>query len=757
MQPHFPNADKGEGGIRRVVEALRKYLPTYGIDLTDDIESADLTVGHGAISVVYPDKPFVSHNHGLYWSEYEWGDWAHITNLKVIEALTQADAITAPSEWVREALTRGIMRNVRVIPHGIDADEWEYTGEHSDYVLWNKARADSVSEPKDMQTLAALMPDVKFVSTLGEKTANVHICNVGSIEQMKPVIQKAGLYLATARETFGIGTLEAMASGVPVVGWDYGGQREIIQQGETGYLAPYGDYAALADCVRRALSERERLSQHCVATVHERYQWVDQVRLYADLYQDVVEEYTHPRPKVSVIIPSHNYAHYLPDAIRSVQAQTLQDYECLIVDDASTDDTARVAAEIVTQDARFHYLQTPQNLKLSATRNYGFDHAQGKYILYLDADDQLGSEMALSILANALDEDRSIHIAYGLLDLMNETGTDRRSNPFPKDFNWFKQMAHLNQVPTAAMMRREVIEASGGWRTRQWRAEDAEFWSRVTSYGFYAKKVTEVSTLLYRLHQQSKGAIEHRENADHDGNWLALIPWRSANAADEGNFYLKKYGESVPMPSRVPFAAQGKPKEDLEFSWSVSHFQDVLVTIVVVVGENGSLIDTLDSLVGQDVNSWRVIVIGNPVAGASYPYYSSALPDALREIHSPYTLFLTSEDFLPTDTLRRLLLGERHTKYELIDNGFKDAKARVKAWFDKHFVAPVNPNHILMKFLGTNRGEITLRVNRNSYRVHGGEILWMLKQDAEKVLPNGMWAKVPQELAAPAPTVVDRL
>ncbi len=82
------------------------------------------------------------------------------------------------------------------------------------YVLWNKARADFVSDPDDMQKVAALLPDIKFHTTIGRKENNVHILNPMSFEKMKRVVSGAGVYLCTARETFGIGTLEAMSAGV---------------------------------------------------------------------------------------------------------------------------------------------------------------------------------------------------------------------------------------------------------------------------------------------------------------------------------------------------------------------------------------------------------------------------------------------------------------------------------------------------------------------------------------------------------------
>src|SRR5690606_31186137 len=129
-----------------------------------------------------------------------------------------------------------------------------------------------------------------------------------------------------------------------------------------------------------------------------------------------------PRPAVTVIVTCHNLARYLPDCLRSVQAQTLADWERLIVDDASLDDTPAIAREVAAADRRFRYLPTPHNLNLSGARNYGFKQATGRYILHLDADDML-TPQALATLSAALDRDPGLHIAYGSLETVGDEAT----------------------------------------------------------------------------------------------------------------------------------------------------------------------------------------------------------------------------------------------------------------------------------------------------------------------------------------------
>jgi len=96
-------------------------------------------------------------------------------------------------------------------------------------------------------------------------------------------------------------------------------------------------------------------------------------------------------PRVSVITPAYNVARYIGQAIESVQAQTLTDWEMIIVDDASPDETVQVVRRYLG-DPRIKLLQNEQNMGAGYTRNRALDVAQGEWIAILDADDQYAPE-----------------------------------------------------------------------------------------------------------------------------------------------------------------------------------------------------------------------------------------------------------------------------------------------------------------------------------------------------------------------------
>ena len=86
---------------------------------------------------------------------------------------------------------------------------------------------------------------------------------------------------------------------------------------------------------------------------------------------------------ISVIIPIYNSKKYLSKCIDSILMQTYKDFEVLLVDDGSTDNTKDICIEYVSKDSRIKYLYK-DNSGVSATRNYGIEHASGDWIVFID-------------------------------------------------------------------------------------------------------------------------------------------------------------------------------------------------------------------------------------------------------------------------------------------------------------------------------------------------------------------------------------
>ena len=100
------------------------------------------------------------------------------------------------------------------------------------------------------------------------------------------------------------------------------------------------------------------------------------------------------QPLVSIIIPTYNRAHLISETLDSVLAQTYQNWECIIVDDDSTDNTDEVVGDYVKKDSRFKYYHRPDEHLPggNGARNYGFKMSQGDYVNWFDSDDLMHKE-----------------------------------------------------------------------------------------------------------------------------------------------------------------------------------------------------------------------------------------------------------------------------------------------------------------------------------------------------------------------------
>ncbi len=599
LLPEFAEQDKGDGGIRRVVEAQRKHLPAHGIEFVDSIQSADLVASHSGATLrfeVPPEKPYITHTHGLYWREYDWPKWSHALNMEVIRGMRLADAITVPSEWVGEVIKRGMWRRPVVLYHGVDLEDWD-GAEDRGYVLWNKNRPDPVCDDSVVTALATRMPQMQFMATFGATNIpNMTITGRLPFVTAKDLVKNCGVYLATARETFGIGTLEAMAAGKPVVGWAWGGNPEIITHGVDGWLVKPNDYDGLAEGLEWAKANAVEVGQAARHTVETRFTWAQRISAYAKLYDDVysAKAESYHVPAVSVIMPCYNLGRYLKDAINSVLRQSMNDWELIVVDDCSPDNTAEIVAQFT--DPRIKYVRTPQNLYLAGALNYGVRQAKGRAILPLDADNMI-EPRTLEILSRHLDTYRDTDIAYGAVRFVLEDGMRPDESVgrngvsgWPVEFDFRGQMLQRNQIPSTALIRRRAWYHSGGWRTRCATAEDAENWTRLVSLGFDAKKVTDQPTLVYRQRQDSMSRVQTQ------WDWNSWYPWAARKEL-------------------TPFGAAGSPPTDLNegIAWNVPSYEPVMISVIIPVGPGHAkyLIDAIDSVQAQSFQNWEVIVVND--------------------------------------------------------------------------------------------------------------------------------------------------
>ena len=134
-------------------------------------------------------------------------------------------------------------------------------------------------------------------------------------------------------------------------------------------------------------------------------------------------------PLVSIIIPTYNRAHLIGETLDSVLAQTYQNWECIVVDDGSTDNTDELMAEYMAKDARFHYFHRPATKPkgANACRNYGYENSKGLYIQWFDSDDLMHPEKMTIKIGYAISE--NAHIIVDTHSTKEVIDFELKSNP----------------------------------------------------------------------------------------------------------------------------------------------------------------------------------------------------------------------------------------------------------------------------------------------------------------------------------------
>ena len=192
-------------------------------------------------------------------------------------------------------------------------------------------------------------------------------------------------------------------------------------------------------------------------------------------------------PEVSVVIPTYNRAGFLRSAIRSILNQTFQDFEIIVVDDGSTDCSAK---EVVSEfrDPRIRYIRHEVNRGGSAARNTGIKSSKGKYIAFLDDDDEWLPEK-LERQINVIDSssERVGGVYTGFLLVNRESGkVISRRIPY-KSGNLYKELVSGNCIGTTStlLLKRECFDKVGLFDEILLSSQDYDMWIRISKEFFF--------------------------------------------------------------------------------------------------------------------------------------------------------------------------------------------------------------------------------------------------------------------------------
>jgi glycosyltransferase involved in cell wall biosynthesis len=223
-------------------------------------------------------------------------------------------------------------------------------------------------------------------------------------------------------------------------------------------------------------------------------------------------------PEISIVVPTYNYGHFINQCLQSVLDQTYQDYEVIIMDDNSSDNTKNIIQEYLT-DNRMRYIHNKVNLKQPRNCNKGSLFAKGEFIYFLHADDMFLPQN-LEKKIRVLKENLNIAAVFSGVFLMNENGdivqelehSGRPDHSYVGDRDDYHDLMKYNYIPTPSdvLIRKECFEKVGKFNEKLINGCDWELWIRLAK-DFKLAFVRE-PLIGYRLHGTNLHSDLRRKN-----------------------------------------------------------------------------------------------------------------------------------------------------------------------------------------------------------------------------------------------------
>ena len=206
--------------------------------------------------------------------------------------------------------------------------------------------------------------------------------------------------------------------------------------------------------------------------------------------------------KVTVIIPVYNTEEYIEKCILSIKNQTFSDFECLVINDGTKDNSIEVARNVVGSDERFIFIDK-ENGGLSDTKNYGIEKAQGEYLCFFDSDDYVDETVLEKAYSKAKEHDSDI-VCFDMYYEYEDEKKEITSDSFEKgSYSNNKELLFINNSSNNKLYRSSFMKdkrfIKGMWY------EDLAV---VPTWIAYANNVSRVSEPLY-YYVQRKNSISH--------------------------------------------------------------------------------------------------------------------------------------------------------------------------------------------------------------------------------------------------------
>lgn len=241
-------------------------------------------------------------------------------------------------------------------------------------------------------------------------------------------------------------------------------------------------------------------------------------------------------PVVSIVLPSYNGSKYICESIDSILSQTFYDWELIIVNDCSTDNTLDIAREYAAKDDRISVINNEVNQKLPASLNIGFHQAKGQYLTWT-SDDNIYKPDALREMYDFLEKNPTQKMVCCDMDTIDSEGkvTGVRDNFDPV------YMHYNNCVGACFMYHREVLDTVGEYTIGKFCVEDYDYWLRIMRHygtiGYLHKNL-----YYYRVHEDSLSSTKRTLIRQQLLNlWYENLDWHVSGLSSRKNLLWNMY------------------------------------------------------------------------------------------------------------------------------------------------------------------------------------------------------------------------
>ena len=408
---------------------------------------------------------------------------------------------------------------------------------------------------------------------------------------------------------------------------------------------------------------------------------------------------------ISIIVPIYNVEEYLKECLDSIQKQTYQNYDCIMINDGSTD-SSREIAETYLVDSRFRLINQ-DNQGLSAARNTGLRNLkeESSFVAFVDSDDYI-DPLFLEKLAEQISEDVDIiegtiqsfkeGIYYNLLQIHQDNmvfttveekleqlvSQGLRTSVFPKLYR--KSLLHDNFFPKGFIFEDLAVIPELVTLSKKWvKIQDVLYYYRIREDSITTKAFSEKNLDIFKI-------IEKFDLFFIDANlnaklWAERLKYAQLNhqyktTVLEDNPYISKYQEKLEK-----LMLQIKKYEKREVTGE-------LISIIISVSNTGSYLrQCLDSLLNQTYISFEVIIVDNGSTDSSasicqeyaekdnrFKYFeteqdsiSSSYNLGIEASKGTYITFIKSDDWVDSDYLERLYATMIEEKADIVVSTYK--------------------------------------------------------------------------------------